>query len=77
VGSVVGPLVGTLLMRHFAIDGVFYFMVATILVLALAAGLEALKSQPSVSAKSSFKILTPQAGPLAQDLPDAPTGSVD
>ena len=39
LGSVVGPLIGAILMAQFAIDGVFYFMAAAALFLAvLAAG---------------------------------------
>ncbi|MBV8973500.1 MAG: MFS transporter, partial [Sinobacteraceae bacterium] len=39
VGSVLGPLIGASLMARFRIDGVFYFMAAAVLLLALAAGL--------------------------------------
>ena len=39
LGSVVGPLIGAILMAHFEIDGVFYFMSAAALILTfLAAG---------------------------------------
>ena len=34
VGSVLGPLIGTRIMASFDIDGVFYFMAATALILA-------------------------------------------
>src|SRR5271169_2576129 len=37
LGSVVGPLIGSILMAHFEIDGVFYFMAAAALFLSLLA----------------------------------------
>jgi MFS family permease len=67
LGSVLGPLIGASLMTHFEIDGVFYFMAAATLVLALVAGLGILATQPSLPTRSPFRILTPQAGPLAHD----------
>jgi MFS family permease len=67
LGSVLGPLIGASLMTHFEIDGVFYFMAAAALVLMLVAGLRALMRQPPASTRPPFKILTPQAGPMAHD----------
>ena len=42
VGSVLGPLIGANAMVRFKIDGVFYFMAATVLLLALVAILESI-----------------------------------
>ena len=67
VGSVLGPLIGATLMARFEIDGVFYFMAAAALVLALVAGLGSLTTQPEKHLEARFAILTPQAGPLAHD----------
>jgi MFS family permease len=67
VGSVLGPLIGASLMARFEIDGVFYFMAAAALVLALVAGLGSLTTQPQKRQEAPFAMLTPQAGPLAHD----------
>jgi MFS family permease len=66
-GSVLGPLIGANLMAHFAIDGVFYFMAAAVLLLAFVAGLGRLTTPSARHRKMPFAILTPQAGPLAHD----------
>ena len=66
-GSVLGPLIGASLMAHFAIDGVFYFMAAAVLLLALVATLGSFMTPPSRQREMPFEILTPQAGPLAHD----------
>ena len=67
LGSVLGPLIGASLMARFGIDGVFYFMAAAVLVLALVAGFGSLATHSPMHLKAPFKILTPQAGPLAHD----------
>jgi MFS family permease len=67
VGSVLGPLIGASLMARFEIDGVFYFMAAAVLLLALVAGLRGLTTPPPKHRELPFEILTPQAGPLAHD----------
>jgi MFS family permease len=71
LGSVIGPLAGASLMAHFEIDGVFYFMAAAVLPLALFAGLGSLMTPPPRHREMPFDILTPQAGPLAHDPLDA------
>jgi MFS family permease len=73
LGSVLGPLIGSSLMAHFKIDGVFYFMAAAVLLLALVAGLDGWMTPPPKHQEVPFEILTPQAGPLAHD----PVGSSD
>ena len=81
VGSVLGPLIGASVMQRFAIDGVFYFMAAAVLLLALAAGVGSLMVRSPERLHAPFEILTPQAGPLAHDAhersdgPVRPTGS--
>jgi hypothetical protein len=67
VGSVLGPLIGASLMARFKIDGVFYFMAAAVLLLALVAGLRGLMTPPPKHREVPFEILTPQAGSLAHD----------
>jgi MFS family permease len=67
VGSVLGPLIGTSLMAHFEIDGVFYFMAAAVFVLAVVAGLSVLRTRAPKQRETRFEILAPQAGPLAHD----------
>nr|WP_294556974.1 MFS transporter [uncultured Rhodopila sp.] len=67
LGSVAGPLIGTSLMAYFTIDGVLYFMAAAALLLAvLAVGRSATKAA-APHLKRSFRILAPQAAPLAHD----------
>jgi MFS family permease len=72
LGSVLGPLIGSSLMAHFEIDGVFYFMAASVLLLALVAGLGSLTTHSPKHREAPFEILTPQAGPLAHDPLDTP-----
>jgi hypothetical protein len=54
-------------LARFEIDGVFYFMAAAVLLLALVAGFGSLTTQPPMRLEAPFEILTPQAGPLAHD----------
>jgi hypothetical protein len=63
-------------MQRFAIDGVFYFMAAAVLLLALAAGVRSLMARSPEHLKAPFGILTPQAGPLAHDTHELPEGPV-
>ena len=72
IGSVLGPLIGASLMQHFEIDGVFYFMAAAALVLAIVAGLRGLTTPAPRHREVPFEILAPQAGPLAHDPHDSP-----
>ena len=75
VGSVVGPLIGSILMAHFEIDGVFYFMAAAALILTfLAAGRSFTTTAPH-HLERPFEILAPQATPLAHDPLDASDGT--
>ena len=67
LGSVIGPLIGTSLMARFKIDGVFYFMAAAALLLALVAAGWSLIMKAPLHVQRSFEILAPQAAPLAHD----------
>ena len=67
IGSVLGPLIGASLKPHFEIDGVLYFMAAAALLLAIVAGLGVLMMPAPKHLEAPFKILAPQAGPLAHD----------
>jgi MFS family permease len=67
LGSVIGPLVGTSLMRRFDIDGVFYFMAAASILLALLAAGERIITAPALRLPRPFQVLAPQAASLAHD----------
>jgi MFS family permease len=67
IGSVLGPLIGASLMAHFEIDGVFYFMAAAVLLVAIVAGLGVLMTTAPQRREVPFEILAPQAGPIAHD----------
>jgi hypothetical protein len=54
-------------MAGFGIDGVFYFMAAAALLLAFFAAGRSLTSAPPRHLERPFKILVPQAAPLAHD----------
>lgn len=73
IGSIVGPLIGSTVMARFSIDGLFYFMAALGLLLALLAAARRLLSAPPTHQERTFEILAPQATPLAHDLLDHPT----
>jgi MFS family permease len=73
LGSVLGPLLGTSVMRRFDIDGVFYLMAAAGCLLALIAAGRSLTSAAPPHLKRPFEILAPQAAPLAHD----PAGSAE
>ncbi len=84
LGSVLGPLIGAILMARFGIDGVFYFMAAAALLLAIVAGAGHLMVAAPRHLERTFGILAPQAAALAHDqlggsgeLPQPePTGAV-
>ena len=71
LGSVVGPLIGTGLMAQFGIDGVFYFMAAAALTLAVPAASRSLSTAAPRHLDRPFEILAPQAASLAHDPLDA------
>jgi MFS family permease len=67
LGSVLGPLIGASLMARFNIDGLLYFMAADALVLAFLAVSGSLITVPPQHLERPFKVLAPQAAPLAHD----------
>jgi MFS family permease len=67
LGSVLGPLVGTSMMERFDIDGVFYMMAGSAIVLTLIAAARSLILAPPRHLARHFDILAPQAAPLAHD----------
>ena len=67
LGSVVGPLIGSILMADFEIDGVFYFMAAAALILAFLAAGRSLTTTAPNHLERPFEILAPQASVLAHD----------
>jgi hypothetical protein len=60
-------------MARLGIDGLFYFMAAVGLLLALLAVARRLVAAPPTHQERTFKILAPQATPLAHDLLGPPT----
>lgn len=76
LGSIVGPLVGTSLMARFNIDGVFYFMAAAALFLAVLSSARSFVTASPDHLKRPFEILTPQATTLAHDPLDDGAASV-
>ena len=70
-GSVLGPLIGAILMSRFDIHGVFYFMAAAALLLAFVAGTGHLLVAASPHVERTFGILAPQAAALAHDQLDS------
>ena len=73
LGSILGPLIGTSVMARFGIDGLFYFMAAAGLLLALLAIARQLVTASPTHQERTFDILAPQATPLAHDLLGPPT----
>src|SRR6516162_5907279 len=67
LGSMIGPLISTSFMARFSIDGVFYFMAATALLLAFLAAGRSLTTPSPEHRERPFQILAPQAAPLAHD----------
>jgi MFS family permease len=67
LGSVLGPLIGMRITASLDIDGVFYFMAAVALALAVVATGQALRRPPLPHQERTFDILAPQAAPLAHD----------
>jgi MFS family permease len=71
--SVVGPVIGTILMRAYGIDGVLYLLAVAAVLLASFAAAGSMISTSPAHRERSFEILAPQASVLAHD----PLGSPD
>jgi MFS family permease len=67
LGSVAGPLIGTGIMAHAGLNGLFYFMAAAAALLSLIAAGRGLVIAAPQHLRRSFEILAPQATPLAHD----------
>jgi MFS family permease len=67
IGSVLGPLIGSILTPHLGIEGVFYLMAAAALALAVVAVRRSMVSPSPPHLERPFHILAPQAAPLAHD----------
>jgi MFS family permease len=80
LGAVVGPIIGTTIMARFGINGLFYFLTACAIILAVCAACWSLLIAAPQHLRRTFRILTPQAATLAHDpvgaCSDAPAPSV-
>ena len=76
IGSVAGPIIGTSVMTSFGIDGLFYFMAAVTVILALVAAVSSMVRAAPQQLQRPFEILTPQAVSLAHDPLGSPCGEV-
>lgn len=65
--SVAGPLIGTMLIEQYGINGVLYLLAGAALLLAGFAFAGTLISSPPPHRERPFEILAPQASPLAHD----------
>jgi hypothetical protein len=73
MGSILGPLVGTSLMKRFEIDGVFYLMAVAAAALSAFAAIERIRSPAAARATRAFEILAPQAAPHANGEDELPS----
>jgi MFS family permease len=71
LASVLGPLIGTSIMARSGINGLFYFMAAAALLLALVAAGRSLATAAPRHLRRPFEILAPQAVPLTQNQLDS------
>lgn len=74
--SVLGPLIGTSIMARSGINGLFYFMAAAALLLALVAAGSSLATAAPRHLRRPFEILAPQTAPLTQDQLDSSDGAL-
>ena len=66
-GSVMGPLIGMSLLRHFEIDGVFYLIAAAAWLLSFVAFARNLTSAAPLHLTRTFELLPPQPTPIPHD----------
>ena len=67
VGSVIGPIVGSILIQSHSIQGVLYMMAGAGLLLAIVAMGRVYTTAPPEHQERTFDILAPQAAPLAHE----------
>ncbi|GLS18509.1 MFS transporter [Labrys miyagiensis] len=67
IGAIFGPLVGTVMMRRYAVDGVFYLIGLSAAFLAAVAFIGRLRSSADRHKDRPFFIVDPQAAPLGVD----------
>ena len=67
LGSILGPLIGTVVMTRFDIDGLFYFLAASSALLSLIATVGILLAKQPIHQDRTFELLAPQAAPFAHD----------
>jgi MFS family permease len=67
IGSIFGPLLGTIFVASFGLNGVLILMAGAAFILAFIAAARSLILPPVPHVKRAFKIVSPQAAPLATD----------
>jgi MFS family permease len=71
-GASLGSLIGSVLMRSFDIDGVFYFMAAIAAVLVIVATYRCFKVKEIPHEPRPFDVLSPQAASLSHSYKEQP-----
>ena len=71
-GASLGSLIGSVIMRSFDIDGVFYFMAANAAVLVIVASYRCLKVKEVPHEPRPFDVLSPQAASLSHSYKEQP-----
>lgn len=72
IGSSLGSLIGSVIMRIYDIDGVFYFMAAIAMVLAIAASYRYARVKEAPHVPRPFDVLSPQAASLSHSYKKQP-----
>lgn len=76
IGSSLGPLTGSVIMRSYDIDGLFYFMAAVAVVLAVQASYRFIRVEEAPHLPRPFDVLTPQAASLSHSYKETPDADV-
>ena len=72
IGASLGSLIGSVLMRSYDIDGVFYFMAAIAAVLVIVASYRCFKVKEISHEPRPFDVLSPQAASLSHSYKEQP-----
>jgi MFS family permease len=72
IGASLGSLIGSVLMRSYDIDGVFYFMAAIAALLVVVASYRCLKVKEIPHELRPFDVLSPQAASLSHSYKEQP-----